>query len=86
MNFVKIVFLCSICLLGVKANIKLDLLKLHYHDVPNKMNMYTNSWAVEVNGGKQVADDIARKHGFINKGQVSIVVMYNQLLTSRLDH
>ena len=86
MNFIKIVFLCSICLLGVKANIKLDLLKLRDYHAAVGQNMYTNSWAVEVNGGKEVADNIARKHGFINKGQVSVVVMYNQLLTSRLDH
>ena len=30
---------------------------------------YTNSWAVEVRGGVEVADELARKHGFINHGQ-----------------
>ena len=32
---------------------------------------YTNSWAVEVAGGRAVADDVARRHGFLNMGQVS---------------
>ena len=31
---------------------------------------YSNVWAVEVTGGKPTADELARKHGFINKGQV----------------
>ena len=31
---------------------------------------YLNSWAVEVRGGRGVADDLARKHGFVNRGQV----------------
>jgi len=32
---------------------------------------FSNSWAVEVAGGVVAANEIARKHGFINKGQVS---------------
>ena len=31
---------------------------------------FSNSWAVEVDGGRMVADEIANKHGFINRGQV----------------
>jgi len=31
---------------------------------------YSNSWAVEVKGGHEVAEQLARKHGFINRGQV----------------
>lgn len=31
---------------------------------------YTNSWAVEILGGDDVANRIAKIHGFINKGQV----------------
>ena len=31
---------------------------------------YLNSWAVEVVGGKEMANDLARKHGFVNRGQV----------------
>lgn len=38
--------------------------------VSSKEEVYSNSWAVEVNGGHHVADATARKHGFINKGQV----------------
>ena len=33
--------------------------------------VYTASWAVEITeGGKQMADAIARQHGFINLGKV----------------
>ena len=31
----------------------------------------TNGWAVEVHGGKDNADRLADKYGFVNKGQVS---------------
>lgn len=31
---------------------------------------FSNSWAIEVRGGLEIADEIAKKHGFINKGQV----------------
>lgn len=34
-------------------------------------HVYSNSWAVEVAGGANVADRIAEKHGFTNLGQVS---------------
>ncbi|KAG7468152.1 hypothetical protein MATL_G00139860 [Megalops atlanticus] len=33
--------------------------------------IYTNTWAVHVTGGAEEADRIARKHGFINHGNVS---------------
>ena len=32
--------------------------------------VFSNSWAVEVKGGRHVADRLAEKHGFINKGLV----------------
>lgn len=32
--------------------------------------LFSNSWAVEVNGGPHIANQLAEKHGFINKGQV----------------
>lgn len=35
---------------------------------------YSNSWAVEVKGGHEVAEQLARKHGFINRGQVPVHV------------
>ncbi len=31
---------------------------------------FTNSWAVEVNGGREAADQLAVKYGFTNLGQV----------------
>ena len=39
--------------------------------VSAREEVYSNSWAVEVRGGHHVADALAKKHGFINKGQVS---------------
>uniref|UniRef100_A0AAQ4Q3A2 Furin (paired basic amino acid cleaving enzyme) b n=1 Tax=Gasterosteus aculeatus aculeatus TaxID=481459 RepID=A0AAQ4Q3A2_GASAC len=32
--------------------------------------VYTNTWAVQINGGPEEADRIAREHGFINYGNV----------------
>ena len=34
--------------------------------------VYTNSWAVEVEGGRSDADALAAKYGFVNKGTVSL--------------
>ena len=34
---------------------------------------YTNDWLVKIEAGPAVADLIARKHGFINRGQVIIL-------------
>ena len=31
---------------------------------------YSNSWAVEVRGGVEKAEELARHHGFVNLGQV----------------
>ena len=39
-----------------------------------RKNIYTNSWAVEIVGGDEVANRIAEKHGFNNIGQVSMVL------------
>lgn len=33
--------------------------------------IYTNSWAVRVSGGAELALALARKHGFLNHGNVS---------------
>ena len=35
--------------------------------------LYTNSWAVEIHGGLDIANDIAQRHGLINMGQVSVL-------------
>ena len=34
-------------------------------------NDYTNSWVVEVRGGNDEANRLAKAHGFVNRGQVS---------------
>ena len=36
---------------------------------------YSNSWAVEVTGGKDIANEIAERHGYINLGAVSVTMM-----------
>lgn len=37
--------------------------------------LYTNTWAVHIPGGQEVADQVANKHGFINYGHVSSVCL-----------
>uniref|UniRef100_A0AAQ6A3H8 P/Homo B domain-containing protein n=1 Tax=Amphiprion ocellaris TaxID=80972 RepID=A0AAQ6A3H8_AMPOC len=38
--------------------------------------VYTNTWAVHINGGPGEADRIAREHGFINHGNVSLNALF----------
>ncbi|CAL8260437.1 unnamed protein product [Merluccius merluccius] len=33
--------------------------------------VYTNTWAVRITGGAGEADRVARKHGFVNHGNVA---------------
>ena len=33
--------------------------------------VYVNAWGVEIEGGEGVANALAAKYGFLNKGQVS---------------
>lgn len=35
--------------------------------------VFTNTWAVRIRGGPAVAGSVARKHGFVNLGQVGIL-------------
>lgn len=35
--------------------------------------VFTNTWAVCIPGGPAVADSVARKHGFLNLGQVGVL-------------
>lgn len=35
--------------------------------------VFTNTWAVHIPGGPAVADRVARKHGFLNQGQVGVL-------------
>lgn len=41
--------------------------------------LYTNSWAVEVTGGPEAADRLARKHGLHNLGQVGCSLIRESL-------
>ena len=45
------------------------------HGNSPKEAVFSNSWAVEVKGGHHVANELARKHGFINKGQVCKMIV-----------
>ena len=51
---------------------------LCYAEDKEDEDYYTNSWAVEIQGGDDVANRIAKTHGFLNKGQVEndILPMY----------
>lgn len=40
-------------------------------NVAHAVEVYTNTWAVQIDGGPEEADRIAREHGFINHGNVS---------------
>ena len=46
------------------------LLESHRRSAHSKR--YINSWAVEVRGGMEHADEVARRNGFENRGQVSV--------------
>ena len=48
---------------------------------PSGIEFFTNSWAVEVEGGRAVADDVARRRGFINLGQVRATLVPRDQLT-----
>jgi hypothetical protein len=39
---------------------------------------YTKQWSVHIDGGDPVADQIADKHGFINRGKVSYVAIFSR--------
>lgn len=38
---------------------------------------YTQQWAVHIEGGAKIADEVARDHGFINHGVVSRLIDTN---------
>ena len=42
-----------------------------HHHIGEERGVPTNSWAVEILGGDRVADEVAKDHGFINRGRVS---------------
>lgn len=45
---------------------------------------FSRQWAVHIEGGKQVADSIASKHGFANLGEVSVNFFFFLLRVSSL--
>lgn len=40
-------------------------------EVEQPRGHYTPMWAVQIPGGEEVADNVARHHGFVNHGRVS---------------
>lgn len=53
---------------------KLFLYAVYVFIIPHVINThYTHQWAVHIEGGEQVAEEVARDHGFTNHGLVSIV-------------
>ena len=40
---------------------------------------YSNRWSVQVVGEKEEADRLARKHGFVNEGKVSVMYVHVRL-------
>ncbi len=63
--------------IGVSVLLSLLVLSLAAHGAQREEDgglegeTFSNSWAVEVDGGDEVAELIAEKHGFTNLGQVS---------------
>ena len=47
------------------------------------LGQYTNTWAVEVHGGLQAADQLARKYGFENRGQVPFLIRVHCIIIAR---
>ena len=43
---------------------------------------YSNQWSVQIDGGKEEADRLAKKHGFVNEGKVSCIKL--ELVLSEL--
>ena len=56
----KIVYVCIILYSVISAS----------WSVRGSEGTFTNDWLVKIEGGSVVADLIAKKHGFINRGQV----------------
>ena len=58
----KLVYVYAVLCLSVFVLVQVCLSEDHH--------LFSNSWAVEIKGGSHVADQLAEKHGFINRGQV----------------
>ena len=71
-----IVLLCTVCSL-VCSTVPLT----HSQKIVTR---YSNSWAVEVTGGKDKADEIAERHGLINLGAVSMTMIFLLTLTTAI--
>lgn len=53
------------CLLAIQLAVAIDLSPV--------LASYADSWAVEVRGGEEVANALAKKHGFVNLGKVGVL-------------
>ena len=41
---------------------------------------YSNRWSVQIEGGKEEADRLAQKHGFVNEGKVRWYKVYSTVV------
>lgn len=64
-------FLCKLIFLlfVIKLNLVLVLCD-EIMDAPGARGHYTPTWAVHIEGDSEMADAVAREHGFVNLGQV----------------
>ena len=63
---------CALCVwfLVTIASVKVTNGRAPVSPYREERPRYTNSWAVQVVGGRRAADELARKHGLVNHGQV----------------
>ncbi|XP_066499256.1 proprotein convertase subtilisin/kexin type 5b isoform X2 [Hoplias malabaricus] len=62
----------------------LSVLALGYFAfAPCKARIYTNHWAVRINGGAEIADHIANRYGYKNLGQIGDLMDYYHFFHSR---
>ena len=53
---------------GINCVLRVSFIGLIFSDIV--LGKYTDYWAVHIEGGEEVAQSIAAKHGFVYRGQV----------------
>lgn len=63
---------------GINHALRVSFIGLIISDIV--LGKYTDLWAVHIEGGEEVASNIAAKHGFVYHGQVRLrsVVCYSK--------
>ncbi len=66
---------------GLTVKQSFEDLEWEYFSITDEETTYLNSWAVQINAGSvDVANALADKYGFINRGKVSILLIVVQKL------